>query len=294
MINHKATTMDLTEQQVEQIHVDLIDRKNASRVSELTDFPNLFKPWDLIGLPKEKEWRVQANGPNHWGNFGANPGNTTHTEICFSTFTRVPSTNVVGKHGVPEIIANRNEFGRFLGQQGDKRKPNVQEIKEISLTYGSLDHVEYYKDSDGRCIQVCSQYAVETDHRGLWNMSRGDRPKPDNLHDKLMSEGWVVLKPMYALNATTYARYIDMTAIRAKRDIALALQEIKNMRLGYHTITHRYHGPITHRYNVPSRQIETRQKRIEAFQLKDCEQKQKERATWLDDIARIDSFENTV
>jgi len=149
------------------------------------------------------------------------------------------------------IIANRNAFGRFLGPKGERRDPRDVEDREISLTYSQwtgdrLDHLEYYRDSEGRYIQVCSQYSADR-------------------HDKLTNEGWVVLKPMYALNATTYARYIDMTAIRAKRDIVLAQQEIENLR----------------RDNAPSRQIETRRKRIEAFRLKDCAQKQKERATWL-------------
>ena len=123
-------------------------------------------------------------------------------------------------HTQPEIIANRNAFGRFLAR-GKVRKPRQAELLELSLTYAgneqmyanALDHLEYYRDSLGRYIQVCSEH-------GALN---GD------LHDKLVSEGWVVIKPMYYIGASTYARYIDMTVIKTKRDIIRVQREIDSL-----------------------------------------------------------------
>ena len=172
----------------------------------------------------------------------------------------------------PEIIANRNAFGRLLAR-GRVREPCQAELHELSLTYAgneqmyanALDHLEYYRDSLGRYIQVCSEHgACPKLHSAL----NGD------LHDKLVSEGWVVIKPMYYIGATTYARYIDMTVIRAKRDIIRVQREIDELN--------RFSELTPPRHLV--RMIETRRKRIEVLQSRICAQKQEERAAWLDEI----------
>ena len=200
-----------------------------TRASELTDFPRLFGCY-----------------------WGAWKSDSIHTQ--------------------PEIIANRNAFGRFLAR-GKVRKPCQAELLELSLTYAgneqmyanALDHLEYYRDSLGRYIQVCSEHgACPKLHSAL----NGD------LHDKLVSEGWVVIKPMYYIGATTYARYIDMTVIRAKRDIIRVQREIDELN--------RFSELTPPRHLV--RMIETRRKRIEVLQSRICAQKQEERAAWLDEI----------
>ena len=172
-------------------------------------------------------------------------------------------------HTQPEIIENRNAFGRFLAR-GKVRKPCKVELLELALTYAgneqmyanALDHLEYYMDSRGKYIQVCSEHGVcPRLHSSL------------NLHDKLVSEGWVVIKPMYCIGASTYARYIDMTVIRTKRDIIRVQREINEL-------TQDLSRPAGHLV----RMIETRRKRIEVLQSRICAQKQEERAAWLDEI----------
>ena len=151
-------------------------------------------------------------------------------------------------HTQPEIIANRNAFGRFLAR-GKVRKPCQAELLELSLTYAgneqmyanALDHLEYYRDSLGRYIQVCSEH-------GALN---GD------VHDKLVSEGWVVIKPMYYIGATTYARYIDMAVIRAKRDIIRVQREIDELN---QNLSH-YRGWESTPPRHLVRMIETRRKK---------------------------------
>ena len=175
-------------------------------------------------------------------------------------------------HTQPEIIANRNAFGRFLAR-GKVRKPCQTELLELALTYAgdeqmyanALDHLEYYRDSLGRYIQVCSEH-------GALN---GD------LHDKLVSEGWVVIKPMYYIGASTYARYIDMTVIKTKRDIIRVQREIDGLNQNLSHYRQTRYGPSPRDL---VRMIETHRKRIEVLQSRICAQKQEERAAWLDEI----------
>lgn len=165
-----------------------------------------------------------------------------------------------------EIIANRNAFGRFLGAKARVCTGLQAERQEILMTYSTpLDHLEFYKDSLGRCLQVCSLY-------------EGNYPS----NDKLASEGWVQIKQIYATNATSYARFIDMTAIRAKRDIIATQWEINE----FNEQLSQYPTP-TSDSKVLIRKIETRRKRIEAMRLHDCAKKQYERVAWLDEIRAL-------
>ena len=75
----------------------------------------------------------------------------------------------------------------------------VQETLRGFFGYFQLDHPRYYTTGDNKKVQVCSLYCKDL-----------------GLHDMLINDGWIVIKPIYSTQARTYMRFVNVNAMRSQ------------------------------------------------------------------------------
>ena len=122
----------------------------------------------------------------YWGCFPDTPANAS----CFTD----------------EIIHNRNCLAEALGGKGARgRKPREAELigllalcrhnhGPVRGACSTFDHLETYKTSSGKFVQICSPYV----------------PLSDSI---LQESGFEEIPPVYHSSARSYARYVPHSAL---------------------------------------------------------------------------------